>query len=129
MKKIALIDDNMVFRKVTKMLLKKIGCNEQNILLFENGSEIYDYMNDNIKKKGLLPQVLFLDLNMPVMDGWEFLKLFVPFKKHHDYNPKIFILTSSVDHKDYKSVMNITTVEDYLIKPIDKATLSDAIQH
>ncbi|WP_299097912.1 response regulator [Winogradskyella sp.] len=124
MNKTAIIDDNMVFRKVTQILLKNIGIREENILLFENGKEMFDFMESNSNSINVLPQMIFLDLNMPVMDGWDFLTQLQGYKKKTSYNPKIYILTSSVDQKDYQNVVNITTVEKYLIKPINEETIT-----
>lgn len=124
MNKTAIIDDNLVFRKVTKILLMKIGLSEENILLFDNGKEMYDFMESNSNSTNVLPQMIFLDLNMPVMDGWEFLTQLQGYKKKTSYNPKIYILTSSIDQKDYQSVTNITTVEKYLIKPINEEIIT-----
>ncbi|WP_339916340.1 response regulator [Yeosuana marina] len=127
MNKIAIIDDNLVFRKVTKMLLKKIGVNESNILLFKNGNEMYEFMQSYINNIEGLPKTLFLDLNMPVMDGWDFLKLHKLFKKKYNYNPKIYILTSSIDNKDYDHAMKFTNIEGYLTKPINEIVLTKII--
>ncbi|HIC32574.1 MAG TPA: response regulator [Flavobacteriaceae bacterium] len=44
-------------------------------------------------------------------------------KKKHNYSPKIYIVTSSVDEKDYHNVIKITTIEDYIIKPLNNDTL------
>lgn len=127
MNKIAVIDDNMVFRRVTKMLLKKIGTPEDDILLFDNGKEIHDFLEVHKDAINTLPQIMFLDLNMPIMNGWDFLKSLQIFKSKYNYNPKIYVLTSSVDDKDYKSVLSITKVEGYIIKPVDKNILTRII--
>jgi len=119
----AIIDDNLVFRKVTKILLKQTGIEEENILLFSNGKEMYDFMQQHRTNTEVLPQIIFLDLNMPIMDGWDFLIALKDFKKHHNYSPKIYILTSSVDEKDYNNVIKITAIEDYIIKPLKNNTL------
>lgn len=123
MNKIAIIDDNMVFRKITKMLLKKIGVPDTNILLFKNGNEIYELMNDKINSIADLPNILLLDLNMPIMNGWEFIKAYKHYKKAYNYTPKIYIITSSVDDKDYKKATNFSDIEGFFTKPIDKDIL------
>jgi CheY-like chemotaxis protein len=127
MTKIAVIDDNLVFRKLTKMLLNKLGISETDILLFKNGNEIYEFICGKIDAIEDLPTILFLDLNMPIMDGWEFLKLFKLFKKEHNYNPEIYILTSSVNDKDHKKAKKFVSIKDYLTKPINEDILKNII--
>ena len=78
----AIIDDNLVFRKMTKILIKQTGIKEENILLFSNGKEMYDFMQKHTNNTDLLPQIIFLDLNMPIMDGWDFLIALQDFKKN-----------------------------------------------
>lgn len=119
----AIIDDNLVFRKLTKVLLKQTGIKEENILLFSNGKEMYDFMQQHNNNINLLPKIIFLDLNMPVMDGWDFLNALQDFKRKHHYSPKIYIVTSSVDKKDYHSIIKISKIEDYIIKPLNNEML------
>lgn len=125
----AVIDDNLVFRKMTKILLKQTGIQEENILLFSNGKEMYDFMRQHSNNTSVLPQIIFLDLNMPIMDGWDFLNALKDFKKKHHYSPKIYVVTSSVDQKDYHNVIKITTIEDYIIKPLNNQTLMNIFNH
>lgn len=127
MTKIAIIDDNLVFRKVTSILLKKLGVTETCILLFKNGNEIQEFMHNHCQNINKLPDMLLLDLNMPIMDGWEFLEWHETFKNKYQYNPKIYILTSSVDEKDYKNAMKYSIVEGYLTKPINERELAKII--
>lgn len=121
--KIGIVDDNKVFRSIYKLLILKSGFVEEDILLFENGKEAFEFITKNIDDESLLPKTLFLDLNMPVMDGWKFLKLFHIISKHHNYNPNIYILTSSVDPNDLKKVKFIPEVNGYLVKPISETDL------
>ena len=55
----AIIDDNLVFRKLTKVLLKQSGIKEDNILLFSNGKEMYDYMQQHSNNVNILPNIIF----------------------------------------------------------------------
>ena len=122
--RIAIIDDNKVFRKILKLQILKSGVvTVTDILLFENGKETIDFIVENINNKSMLPKTLFLDLNMPVMDGWKFLKLFHIISKQYNYNPIIHVLTSSVDSKDFNRTQSIAEVKGYLVKPISSDDL------
>lgn len=122
-KQIAIIDDNLLFRKLTKILVKNSGIQESNIHLFSNGKEAFEFIYSNINNVKFLPEILFLDLNMPIMDGWKFLKLLYNLLENSSYKPVIYILTSSIDTKDIETANNIPFVKDYLVKPISKATI------
>ncbi len=118
MSKIAIIDDNLLFRKVTSKLLQNVGYIAKDILMFENGKYAYDYISKNINHLENLPMIIFLDLNMPVVDGWGFLKLIQNFNEKYNYHPEVFIITSSVDAKDLKRAKSIEEIKGYLVKPI-----------
>ncbi|GAA3782232.1 response regulator [Corallibacter vietnamensis] len=122
-KQIAIIDDNLLFRKLTKILVKNSGIQESNIHLFSNGKEAFEFIYSNINNVKFLPEILFLDLNMPIMNGWKFLKLLYNLLENSNYKPVIYILTSSIDTKDIETANNIPFVKDYLVKPISKATI------
>jgi len=123
----AIIDDNLVFRKLTKVLLKQSGIKEDNILLFSNGKEMYDYMQQHSNNVNILPNIIFLDLNMPVMDGWDFLNALQDFKRKYQYSPKIYVVTSSVDKKDYNSIIKIGNINGYIVKPLNNESLNSII--
>ncbi|MFD2550267.1 response regulator [Bizionia sediminis] len=128
MNKIAIIDDNLIFRKVTSMHLQKLGFLTDDILVFENGQEIFDFIKHHINNIAQLPKTLFLDLNMPIMDGWDFLKQLQQLKIEHLYQPQIYIVTSSVDDKDYNDAMRSQSVHGFLVKPINAASLQGLLQ-
>lgn len=123
----AIIDNNLVFRKLTKVLLKQSGIKEDNILLFSNGKEMYDYMQQHSNNVNILPNIIFLDLNMPVMDGWDFLNALQDFKRKYQYSPKIYVVTSSVDKKDYNSIIKIGNINGYIVKPLNNESLNSII--
>ena len=94
------------------------------VLNFGDGREAIDYLKDprNINQ---LPDVLFLDINMPVMNGWEFIDAFEEIKSQLGKNIPIYIISSSIDLEDVKRAKNNTLIVDYLLKPIDKLYLKD----
>lgn len=119
-----LIDDDEIFQFATKRYIeiKKLS---KRIEVFANGKRALDHIL--AQKKGedsLLPEIILLDLNMPVMDGWDFLmemeKLDVSIKE----NTIIYILSSSIDDKDIARAHAISLVKDYVIKPVDEEKLS-----
>ncbi|MEH6513080.1 MAG: response regulator [Maribacter arcticus] len=121
-----IIDDDPIFIYGTKRIIEKVDfCNK--IIVYNNGQEAIDGIYELIKTKEQLPDVILLDINMPVMDGWEFL---VEFKKLQNLFSKkihIYIASSSVDPRDIERVKNYKEVSDYILKPITPDDLGKII--
>ncbi|MEH6760287.1 MAG: response regulator [Maribacter arcticus] len=121
-----IIDDDPIFIYGTKRIIEKVDfCNK--IIVYNNGQEAIDAIYELIKTKEQLPDVILLDINMPVMDGWEFL---VEFKKLQNLFSKkihIYIASSSVDPRDIERVKNYKEVSDYILKPITPDDLGKII--
>lgn len=102
MKKIKFIgivdDDPITVFGIRKMLTSIIDC--ETIEDYKNGKIAFDALSKRFKDKEDIPDVLFLDINMPIMDGWQFLEEFLklPIKKPIRIN----IVTSSIDPFDLK---------------------------
>ncbi|MDB5128474.1 response regulator [Mucilaginibacter sp.] len=94
------------------------------VLSFGDGREAIDYLKDP-RNSNQLPDVLFVDINMPVMNGWEFIDAFAEIKLKLGKNIPIYIISSSIDLEDIKRGKNNTLIVDYLLKPIDKIYLKD----
>jgi CheY-like chemotaxis protein len=69
--------------------------------------------------------IIFLDINMPIINGWEFLEIFENFSPVIKSNVKIYMLSSSVDARDKQRAATNINVQDYIEKPlsIDKLSL------
>ena len=118
MKKIKLaciVDDDPIFVFGIKKMMKLTEFCE-NFLVFANGQEALDSLTAIINKGGDIPQLILLDLNMPIMDGWEFLEEFT--KTNPPKEITIYILTSSIDPRDLKRAKQFNRVSNYVIKPI-----------
>jgi CheY-like chemotaxis protein len=115
-----IIDDDRIYVNLVKKIIeiKKLS---QNLIIFKNGKEALDYFKailENINKSSL-PDIIFLDLNMPVMDGWEFLSEFVKIKNNFNKKITLYVVSSSIDPRDLQRAKSFNMVTDYLIKPIE----------
>ena len=118
MKKIKLaciVDDDPIFVFGIKKMMKLTEFCE-NFLVFKNGQEALESLLAIIDKEKEIPQLILLDLNMPVMDGWEFLEEFT--KVNPPKEITIYILTSSIDPRDVKRAKKFSRVSNYVVKPI-----------
>tara|TARA_R110002074_G_scaffold197610_6_gene364807 strand:+ start:80124 stop:80459 length:336 start_codon:yes stop_codon:yes gene_type:complete len=99
----------------------------ENIIVYNNGQEAVDGLKEIINEKGVLPDVIFLDLNMPIMNGWEFLDEYKNYQ--HDISKKtiIYIISSSVDPRDLERVKHYNQVNNYILKPITPDDLAKII--
>jgi CheY-like chemotaxis protein len=75
-----------------------------------------------------LPDIIFLDINMPVMDGWQFLDSFRNIEDMLSKKITIYLVSSSVDKNDMSRSKQISLVKDYLIKPVYKDMFSQVLQ-
>lgn len=116
------IDDD----PITLMLCKKVIEKTQFALHVDtltNGKDALKYLNE-IYEKGLkiYPDLIFLDLNMPIMDGWEFLDALSK-TNLYDSNLNIIILSSTIDPKDIEKAKNYSIVKNFISKPITAENL------
>ena len=118
-------DDPILVFGIKKLLSTVVDCDS--IKDFGNGKLALDGIVADFKKKGVVPEIIFLDLNMPVMDGWQFLREFLQLPIENKV--RINILTSSIDALDYENWEKFRTQTHHTItynsKPIQKKDLED----
>lgn len=125
MKKInnlALVDDDEAYTYVTRAIIQKtnlVGV----IKIFNNGKEAIDFLELHSKNLSELPEVILLDLSMPIMDGWQFLEEFAALKPRIGKKITIYVVSSSISPADIKRAAGISEVSDYIIKPITQERL------
>ncbi|AXT61954.1 response regulator [Aquimarina sp. AD10] len=111
-------DDSMYVNLVKRIVEAKNLC--ENLMVFKNGKDALNYFEvllNNLDKK-MIPEIIFLDLNMPIMDGWEFLDNFTKIKNKLEKTITLYIVSSSINPVDIEKAKSINTVKDYLIKPV-----------
>jgi len=128
-KTILLVDDNLNDRELTKRALLKAKITSE-IILAEDGLEALDYMFGTGKYTGrdikLMPALILLDLNMPIINGMEVLRRLRANEKTH--RQVIVILTSSKEERDLIESYNLV-VNSYIRKPVDFIQFTETIKH
>jgi CheY-like chemotaxis protein len=116
------VDDDHITLMLCKMVISKASFSKT-IATAKNGEDALHYF-DNLKESNLnKPQLIFLDLNMPVMGGWEFLDRFCTAEYSDYHNTKVIILSSTIDPEDLEKSKKYPMVIDFLSKPITKEML------
>jgi two-component system, chemotaxis family, chemotaxis protein CheY len=114
---IAIIDDDAIFQLTASRMMQATKMADQ-ILQFYNGEEGLRYLNENAEKKEKLPDIIFLDINMPLVDGWMFLDDYANLKNKIGKDILIYMVSSSIDPADSNRAKSNQSVKDYLVKPI-----------
>lgn len=127
-KNLLLIDDDEIFTFMTKKIIERTNLAEQ-IKIFENGKDAIDFLKSVVNKLELLPEVIFLDLSMPVMDGWGFLEEYILLKPKFGKKITLYIISSSVSPRDHERAKTYSEVSDFIIKPMSKEKFIDIIKN
>ncbi len=116
MKKVLLIDDDKVSNFLSSLIIKKT-LKAEVVKECLDGQEGLDYLK-GLGTANEIPDILFLDLNMPVLDGWQFLHEFILLDQK--VQMPIYILTSSNYEGDLIKSKEFDVVKGYIVKPLSK---------
>lgn len=119
---VLLVEDDPITIMVCDRIIKMSDFADT-VVSCENGKAAIDHINNIISEGKQFPEIIFLDINMPVMNGWDFLEEFELVKDKVSPLPRIFILSSTVDPEDYKRAKSFTAVDSFISKPLSKELL------
>ncbi|NMH29255.1 response regulator [Flavobacterium silvaticum] len=122
--KILCVDDDPITLMLYKMVVSKSGFSSH-VDTAHNGEEALHYLDKLLEQNEDYPHLIFLDLNMPVMSGWEFLDLFTREKYVHFPECKVIVLSSTIDPADIEKSKSYPMVIGFRSKPISKEMLSE----
>lgn len=128
LKEVMLIDDDRPTIVFSTIILEETACCAS-IRSFYNADQAIEFLRESNRKKERLPEIIFLDLNMPRMDGWEFLDAFNRIDFSTENKPKIYILTTSANPRDEYRAKQANAVEGFFQKPIDEAIIQQTLEN
>lgn len=112
-----IIDDDRIFVfGLSKLMEMNSFSNE--LLVFLNGQEALDYMLPLLDTPDKLPDVILLDINMPVLDGWQFMDEFVRVYPRIKKKITVYMVSSSVSELDINKAKAYSEISDYVVKPM-----------
>lgn len=126
-KKLVLVDDDQIFVYLTAKSIEQTKLIDL-IKIFDNGLDAINFLKEKSGEPQSLPEVILLDLSMPIMDGWQFLEEYILLQPRLTKKITIYIVSSSITPSDIMRAKNISAVSDYIIKPVTKEKLIELVK-
>ncbi|MBX2930360.1 MAG: response regulator [Chitinophagaceae bacterium] len=130
---IFIVDDDPITVEICEFVIRKTKFGNK-ITHFANGQKCIHFFSTYFEKKNhdeniQIPELIFLDLNMPVMDGWQFLEDYTNKYSNRLPNTKIAILTSSINPQDFMKAQEYNVVIEFIHKPLIAELVEEMKQH
>lgn len=120
--RVCLVDDDDIYQYMMKRELRNTQLVKE-IQIFPNGEQAMQFFSSKKDHPNDLPDIIFLDLNMPIMNGWQFLDEYLLLRPRLNKEIVIVLITSSFDGKDMERAKGYDEVTDYIVKPITRDRL------
>lgn len=117
--RILLVDDDEINNFISIKLIKKVLLNTEISACLNGRFAIDELIEINRKDPASLPDYILLDINMPIMNGWEFLDEYEKLNIDVAGKTKIYIISSSVFSNDISKAKTYRSVKDFVSKPLN----------
>ncbi len=121
-KLIMLVDEDEIDNIINQKIIESNNFSEE-ILVFQAGQDALTYLSENSGNSERLPEIIFLDINMPIMDGFQFLEEFENLESPIHSKCRIIMLSSSISPRDIDRAASNRFVIKYLNKPLNSRYL------
>lgn len=120
---IMIIDDNNIDLYITSRMILKNGFAE-NILEYSSAINALAYLNQNTTDPSAWPDVILVDIYMPLMSGFEFMEAYALLPENLKAHSRVFIVSSTIDPKDINRIQTDKHITAFHEKPISRDFLS-----
>ena len=120
------VDDDPIYQIIIQKIIQKSGM-FSSFLKFSNGKEAIVALKHKIEKEELLPDFILLDINMPIMDGWEFMDEAIQIESKINKKIAIYIVSSSIAVEDKYRAKTYLSILGYLSKPVTVENLAKIV--
>jgi CheY-like chemotaxis protein len=117
-KVICIIDDDPIYQLLINKIIA-MAETEYSIISFTNGKDALDSLTSNLAQDKELPEIILLDIEMPVMDGWDFMDHIEKALSEKHKKTAIYIVSSSIAHEDKEKAKTFPEIMGYFSKPMD----------
>jgi CheY-like chemotaxis protein len=124
---VLLIDDDKATNFINERVIKKLDCTKRIVTVY-NGAEALEFLSIEENGNLLQPDLIFLDINMPVMDGWEFLEHYRKLHENKKAKVVLLMLTTSLNPDDVKKANKIQEVKGFKNKPLTIEMMQDILK-
>ena len=121
--RIGLVDDDPIFRLTAGKMMQSYAACPVEILNFKHGLEAWEYFSERKGEIAEWPHILFIDINMPFMNGWELLSALADEIAEHPQSPQVYVLSSSTSLTDQEKAKTFPFLKGYLLKPLKREEL------
>ena len=119
------VDDDDINLFIIKKIVEKTGF-DIDMVSRSNGQQAIDYINEAIAQNNPLPKMILIDINMPVMNGWEFIEAYEALTIEHKVD--MYILSSSVYENDIEKTKSYKAVKGFISKPLSMERLTELVK-
>jgi len=126
LKSLMLIDDHYPTNYYHELIVKEIGCTE-NLVIKESAIAALEYFKSIDNKKTFAPNLVFLDIHMPKMTGWEFMEEYALLPSQNKAEHIIVMLSTTFHKVENEKVKNNPDISDFMTKPLTKEILFELI--
>lgn len=123
---ILLVDDDEPTNFINLKMIKHLDCADL-VTAVESGQKGLDYLNEAVTGKLPWPDIIFVDINMPAMTGWEFIAAFDELYKKKKTNTKLIMLTTSINPADAKRAESHVSINEFRNKPLSLQMIKQII--
>lgn len=124
---ILLVDDDAPTLFLNKLVIQDLNCTDR-VLTAENGRQAIDMLTEKKDDGFLCPDLILLDINMPIINGWEFMDKYQTLSAKQKAKIVVVMLTTSLNPDDRSRAESIEDIKDFVSKPLDEITLKDIIE-